>query len=109
METTVHKYKDAVVWAEKEIITSAWIGKGGISIHLDYLKGLTPEAALKKLQELSERDNFVCSGCAKEITREEIGHQHMAGIYCKKCGEEYRKENSTVCRICGTPWNSCCC
>jgi hypothetical protein len=108
------KYPNGIVLfvdVENEEVKHAWINEGNLNI--DILLSLeetpkSPEDFLNYvIDNVISKDKVVCSGCG--IITNKISGKHFAGVYCEKCFEEFKIENSSKCLICGKPLYKCTC
>ena len=101
-----YSYNDnLVLWlSDDSIITSMWRNKGSTAIN-KYKKIIITKELLQDIK--TNIDKLFCSSCNKELS--EYAGRHFAGVYCSNCWENYKKENSRRCGICGAPLYECCC
>jgi hypothetical protein len=105
---------DGIVLHIKDLqVEHAWINNGATDVSLNTLNGisksLNPVVVIETIREWNKEKKLTCSGCQKLILRTEVVGSHFAGSFCKECWENYKKENSRTCRICGDPMYMCCC
>jgi len=89
-------------------IVAAWTDKGNIAVS-NVVKNKTPERAISFLRLAMQEGLTFCSTCGKSLKKDEIAEVRFAGVFCERCWEEYKKQNSTICSICGKPLYECCC
>jgi len=89
-------------------IVAAWIDEGNIAV-FNAVKNKTPELAISMLRAAIQHKTTFCSTCGKSLKKDEIAGVRFAGVFCERCWEEYKKQNSTICSICGKPLYECYC
>lgn len=69
------------------------------------------EALVHYIQSLNvgrKKENYMCCVCGR-IFPNPPQLTHFAGLYCRECAEEYKRNNSQRCLLCGKPYYLCVC
>jgi len=93
-----------VVFIKDEKIRTAWKDNGSTSINLKIYDCSDVFGTIKKM--INDKDKVLCSQCGCECSKNK---RHFASIFCEKCWEEYKKENTKICGICKNPYWKCTC
>jgi late competence protein required for DNA uptake (superfamily II DNA/RNA helicase) len=108
----IKKYSKGISIAfENNIISYAWINNGSLSISSLLKKEEIPkeenEFIKYVIENIIDEEKVVCSGCGEIIDK--VYGRHFAGVYCKNCWENYKKEKKEICHLCGRPYYDCTC
>ena len=91
-----------VIWIKDEKVSECWMDNGVTKLPEDF-KGLPTDSIpnlILRLNHIQDANMRLCSTCGLELSRTNQRLRHFAGIYCKKCAEEYKKKNETICLLC---------
>lgn len=113
-----YQLNDITIYKSDGEPTLAYANDGQLIIPLsDEEKKLDPAELLTKLDtEYNQYDKIRCTGCGKLCTHEEIkGYPLFVGAACEPCWQRHlahledQRRKGHVCRMCGKPYDNCCC
>lgn len=107
-------FNGVVVWIDRTV----WTDGGRRSVKLTGNEKSLPVEVIARLldQEHNIQGLTRCTGCGTKMTQDQIaGYPLFAGVVCAPCNQKHlehlegQRKSGHVCRMCGKPYDACCC